>query len=287
MLHGVYTALVTPFNRDGSIDIGAYRSFIEFQIENGVDGLVPVGTTGESPTLSEKEKDFLIQTTVECADGRIPVIAGSGCNSTERAVEATRRAAELGADYTLQVAPYYNKPSQEGLFRHFTTVAEEGGLPVVLYNVPGRSGITLQSELILRLSSHERIVALKEAGGSIQAVEELLSLLPESFSVLSGDDAMTYPLMALGGKGVISVASNAFPAEMVELTHAITEGRFTDALRTHNRLYSFFVGQFIETNPVPVKTLLAEKGLMQEVFRLPLCELTAEHRQSLFNSLPA
>lgn len=193
MLQGVYTALVTPFNRDGSIDIEAYREFVEYQIRSGVDGLVPVGTTGESPTLSEQEKDLLIRVAVEIAAERVPVIAGTGSNCTARAIEATKRAKDLGADYTLQVTPYYNRPSQEGLYRHFSTVADEGGLPLMVYNVPGRSGVSLSISLLQRLAAHPQIVALKDASGSISFMEELIHSLPQDFDILSGDDALGYP----------------------------------------------------------------------------------------------
>ncbi|MBN2859330.1 MAG: 4-hydroxy-tetrahydrodipicolinate synthase [Sphaerochaetaceae bacterium] len=287
MLQGVYTALVTPFNKDGSIDIKAYREFVEYQIHSGVDGLVPVGTTGESPTLSESEKDLVIGIAVEIAAGRLPVIAGTGSNCTSKAIEATKRARDIGANYTLQVSPYYNKPSQEGLYRHFMTVADKGGLPVMLYNVPGRSGVSLSIALLRRLAAHPQIVALKDASGSIAFMEDLLHSLPEDFDILSGDDSLGYPLMSLGGKGIISVASNVYPCEMAKLCRGMRTGNQAESLRIHNRLYPFFVNQFIETNPVPVKTILAERGMMQEVFRLPLCELTSEHRKTLMESLPS
>ena len=281
MIQGVFTALVTPFNSDGSIDLGAYKALIQFQIEQGIDGLVPVGTTGESPTLDADEKDLLIKIAVEKADGKIPVIAGTGSNDTKSAVEATKRAKDLGADMSLQVAPYYNKPSAEGLYRHFTTVAETSGLPVILYNVPGRSSVNMSAELQFRLAEHPGIVGVKEACGNMGYIQDFLYKKPQGFTVLSGDDAFTLPMMACGAQGVISVTSNMFPAEMVQLTHAMLEGNQHKALEMHNKLYPFFVNQFIETNPVPVKTYMAEKGMLQEVFRLPLCELTPENRKKL------
>lgn len=281
MIQGVFTALVTPFNKDGSIDLGAYKALIEFQITQGIDGLVPVGTTGESPTLESKEKELLIQVAVEMADKKIPVIAGTGANNTRAAIEATKRAKELGADMTLQVAPYYNKPSEEGLYRHFTTIADEAALPVVLYNVPGRSSVNMSVSLLLRLAQHPGIVAVKEASGSMSQIEDLLSKRPTTFSVLSGDDALTLPMVACGAQGIISVASNMFPKEMVDMTHAALAGDMRKALQIHNHLYPFFVNQFIETNPVPIKTYMASKGMMEEVFRLPLCELREQNRKTL------
>lgn len=284
MMKGVYTALVTPFNKDGSIDVGAYKALIQFQMEQGIDGLVPVGTTGESPTLSDKEKELLIQVAVELAQKRIPVIAGTGSNNTAHAIDSTKRAKEMGADYTLQVSPYYNKPSTEGLYRHFVSIAEEGELPVVVYNVPGRCAINLPVSLLLRLAEHPGIVAVKEACGNMSQIEDLLHRRPSQFSVLSGDDALTLPMMACGAEGIISVAANMFPAEMVKLTHALLDGDLETAQRMHNRLYPFFVNIFIETNPVPIKTYMAERGLLQEVFRAPLCELEQEHRRILLGT---
>ena len=281
MIQGVFTALVTPFNKDGSIDLGAYKALIEFQITQGIDGLVPVGTTGESPTLDAKEKELLIQVAVEMADKKIPVIAGTGANNTKAAIEATKRAKDLGADMTLQVAPYYNKPSDEGLYRHFTTIADEAALPVVLYNVPGRSSVNMSVSLLLRLAQHPGIVAVKEASGSMSQIEDLLNKRPTTFSVLSGDDALTLPMVACGAQGIISVASNMFPKEMVDMTHAALAGDMRKALQIHNHLYPFFVNQFIETNPVPIKTYMAGKGMMEEVFRLPLCELREQNRKTL------
>ncbi|HCG62582.1 MAG TPA: 4-hydroxy-tetrahydrodipicolinate synthase [Sphaerochaeta sp.] len=281
MIQGVFTALVTPFNKDGSIDLGAYKALIEFQITQGIDGLVPVGTTGESPTLDAKEKELLIQVAVEMADKKIPVIAGTGANNTKAAIEATRRAKDLGADMTLQVAPYYNKPSEEGLYRHFSTIADEAALPVVLYNVPGRSSVNMSVSLLLRLAQHPGIVAVKEASGSMSQIEDLLNKRPTTFSVLSGDDALTLPMVACGAQGIISVAGNMFPKEMVDMTHAALAGDMRKALQIHNHLYPFFVNQFIETNPVPIKTYMASKGMMEEVFRLPLCELREQNRKTL------
>jgi len=284
MIQGVFTALITPFNKDGSVDIGAYRDLVKRQIDGGVDGLVPVGTTGESPTLESSEKEMLIEEAVKIAAGKIPVIAGTGSNNTKAAVEATKKASALGADITLQVAPYYNKPAPEGLYRHFAEVAEKGDLPVMIYNVPGRSGINISPWLLNKLALHPKIIAVKEANGDPRQFQEFLSRRPDNFSVLSGDDVMTLPMMVCGAQGVVSVASNMFPKEMVELVRHMAEGRLKEALALHNRLYPFFINQFIETNPVPIKTYMAQRGLCQEVFRLPLSELSSENRKILLST---
>lgn len=284
MIQGVFTALITPFNKDGSVDIGAYRDLVTRQIEGGVDGLVPVGTTGESPTLESSEKELLIEEAAKIAAGKIPIIAGTGSNNTKAAVEATKKAQTLGADITLQVAPYYNKPSAEGLYRHFIEVAEKGNLPVMIYNVPGRSGVNISVPLLNKLATHPKIIALKEANGDPKQFQDFLSRRPENFAVLSGDDVLTLPMMVCGAQGVVSVASNMFPKEMTELVRHMAEGRMKEALILHNRLYPFFINQFIETNPVPIKTYMAHRGLCQESFRLPLSELSSENRKILLST---
>ncbi len=284
MLKGVYTALVTPFNRDGSVDWEAFKALVQRQIDLGIDGLVPIGTTGESPTLTDGEKDRLISITADLAGGNLPVIAGSGSNCTASAIEATKRAKDNGADHTLQVAPYYNKPSQEGLYRHFTEIADNGGLPVVIYNVPGRSSVNISVDLLLRLARHPQIVAVKEACGSITQIMDLMARLPEDFSVLAGDDAFTLPMIALGAHGIISVASNMFVSEMSRLVHEALDGNYERSLAEHNRLYPFFVNEFIETNPVPIKTYMADAGLLGEYFRLPLVPLHEKNKEILLNT---
>jgi 4-hydroxy-tetrahydrodipicolinate synthase len=284
MIQGVFTALVTPFNHDGTIDLGAYKAIIQWQLEQGVDGLVPVGTTGESPTLESEEKELLIRTAVEAAAGKVPVIAGTGANSTKTAIASTIKARELGADMTLQVAPYYNKPSEEGLYRHFTEIAEKGGLPVVLYNVPGRSAVNMGVALLLRIAGHPGVTAIKEASGNMGQILELLNRRPKGLSILSGDDALTLPMMSCGGDGVISVTSNMFPREMTNMVHLYLEGKTDEAETIHNHLYPFFLNQFIETNPVPIKTYMAHKGLCAEVFRPPLCELCTQNRKILLST---
>lgn len=281
MLHGVFTALVTPFSKNGDLDIGALKAIVQKQLESGIDGLVPIGTTAESPTLDDKEKELIIQTVAFLAKGKVPIIAGSGSNCTKSAIEATKKAKDAGADYTLQVAPYYNKPSEDGLYRHFIEVAEHGGLPVVLYNIPGRSAINMSVDLVLKLAKHPLIVADKEACGSMGQIQDLLHKRPADFVVLSGDDALTLPMMVCGAQGIISVASNMFPAEMVKMTHAAAAGDYKTALEMYNWIYPFFVNQFIETNPVPVKTYMASKGMLEEVFRLPLVPLKAVNKEKL------
>jgi 4-hydroxy-tetrahydrodipicolinate synthase len=281
-LQGVYTAMVTPF-KNGEVDWENLRNFVEFQVKNGVAGVVPVGTTGESPTLSPAEHLKVIETTVEVVNGRCQVIAGTGANSTAEAIELTREAKAIGADATLQVTPYYNKPTQEGLYRHFSTVADTVGLPVVLYNVPGRSGVPIAESTVARLAQNPAIVAVKEAAGSVERVSAILDLC--DITVLSGDDALTVPMISVGAKGIISVSSNLIPAEMVEMTDAALNGDFKKALELHKKYYRFFKDEFIETNPIPIKAALAMAGMMAEEYRLPLCELAADHREKLADTL--
>lgn len=281
MFRGVYTALVTPFREDGSLDEPALRRLVEAQIEGGVAGLVPMGTTGESPTVDHEEHTDVIRIVIEQARGRVPVIAGTGSNSTREAIDLTVRAARLGAAASLQVSPYYNRPTQEGLYRHFTKVADEGGLPVIVYNIPGRTGVTVENDTMMRLAGHPRIVAVKEATGNMPLVLDLMRRKPADFDVLSGDDNLTFPLVCLGGTGVISVASNLIPRQMAELVAAALGGDVQEARRLHNRLYPLFRALFIETNPVPIKAAMALKGLCKAAYRLPLCPLTAGHQQEL------
>ena len=281
-MQGCYTALVTPF-RDGEVDYAALGELVEAQIRAGVDGVVPVGTTGESPTLDFEEHPRVIRHVIEAVNGRCPVIAGTGGNSTKEAVKLTREAAEAGADASLQVTPYYNKPTQEGLYRHFATVADEGGLPVVLYNVPGRTGREIEVATVQRLAAHPRIAALKEAGGSVDRVSR--TLLGCGITVLSGDDSLTLPMIAVGAKGIISVASNICPAEVTAMVHAALEGRWQEARDAHYRLYPLFRDLFIETNPIPVKAAMAMAGRIQEEYRLPLCPMSDANRGRLRETL--
>jgi len=275
---GVYTALVTPFNRDGSVDFGKLKELVEWQITSGVTGLAPVGTTGEAPTLDYDEHIRVVATVVDACRGRVKVIAGTGANSTAEALTLTRRAREVGADATLQVAPYYNKPNQEGLFRHFSAVADLG-LPVVLYNVPGRTGREIAVETIVKLSRHPKIVALKEAGGNVNRVSAIVAQC--ELTVLSGDDALTLPMMAVGAKGVISVASNVAPEVIVKMVRLSLSGQWETARELHLKYYQLFSDLFIDTNPIPVKAALAMQGRIEEIYRLPLCSMSEEHKAKL------
>lgn len=279
---GVYTALVTPF-RNGEVDYEALKKLVELQVAGRVSGIVPVGTTGESPTLSPQEHLKVIETVIETAAGRCQVIAGTGANSTEEAVFLTSEAKAVGADATLQVTPYYNKPTQEGLYRHFSTVADKVGLPVVLYNVPGRSGVPIAEATVARLAKNPVIMAVKEAAGSVDRVSAILDLC--DITVLSGDDSLTLPMMSVGAKGIISVSSNLIPGEMSAMVRAALEGDFAKAYAYHRKYYPFFRDQFVETNPIPIKAAMAMAGLMAEEYRLPLCELSPEHREKFAATL--
>lgn len=281
-MQGVYTAIVTPFSQ-GAVDFGKLRELVEFQIAGGVDGIVPVGTTGESPTLSFEEHMKVIEVTIETAKKRCQIIAGTGANSTSEAIELTKHARTAGADATLQVTPYYNKPTQEGLYRHFSTVADQTGLPVVLYNVPGRSGVPIAVETIARLSKNQLIIAVKEAGGSVERVSAILDVC--DITVLSGDDMLTVPMMAVGATGIISVASNIIPAELKAMVNAAAAGDYSKAMKLHQKYYCLFRDLFVETNPIPVKTAMAMKGMIAEEFRLPLCEISAGGREKLAAAL--
>ena len=281
MFAGTYTALVTPFKND-RVDEAAFARLIEGQVAGGVTGIVPVGTTGESPTLSHAEHIRVIELGVKAADGRCKVIGGTGSNSTSEAVEMTREAQRVGCDATLQVAPYYNKPSQEGVFRHFMKIAEATDLPIILYSIPGRCGIEIAVETVVRLAkATPNIVAIKEAGGSVERVSALRAVLPEAFDILSGDDSLTLPFISAGAKGVVSVASNVIPKEVSKLVNAALAGDFAEARRLHFHWYSLFKDLFIEPNPVPAKHALALRGEMNPDVRLPLCEMSEATRVKL------
>ncbi len=281
MLTGTYTAIVTPF-RGGKFDAAAFKKLVELQVKGEVDGIVPVGTTGESPTLDYKEHIEVIGHAVECAAGRLRVMAGTGGNSTSEAVFLTREAEKAGADSTLQVAPYYNKPTQEGLFQHFLEVSRATKLPIVLYSVPSRCGVEIAPETVRRLATATpRVVSIKEAGGNADRVSQLRAALGPKFSILSGDDALTVPFMALGAHGVVSVASNVVPREVAKMVKLFQSGKTAAALKVHEQLYPLFKDLFIESNPQPVKTALAMMGLIQEEFRLPLVPMSAKNRATL------
>ena len=275
MWQGAYTAIVTPFNRNGSVDFGKLRELVELQVKNGIDGIVPVGTTGESPTLDVKEHEQVIETTIAAVNKRIKVIAGTGANSTAEALELTRHAKEAGADATLQVTPYYNKPNATGMIRHFSAVADLG-LPTVLYNIPGRTGREIPVETVVELAKHPNIVAIKEAGGSVDRVSQLVTRC--RLEVLSGDDSLTLPMMSVGAGGVISVASNVAPKAVADMVHAALRGDFAAARKLHQQYYRLFTDLFLDTNPIPVKAAMAMMGLIEEVYRLPLCETTEANK---------
>lgn len=280
-LSGVYTALVTPFGEDGAIDETALRKIVDAQIAGGVDGLVPMGTTGESPTVSHDENIRVIEIVANQAGGRVEIIAGTGSNSTAEAVRMTRLAAEVGATATLQVAPYYNKPTQEGLYLHFKTIAEATTLPVVVYNIPGRTGRNIEPETILRLAEVDSIVAVKEASGSMAQVMDLVAQRPNGFAVLSGDDNLTLPMLSLGANGVVSVASNIAPQMMGTMVRAALAGKFDEAQQMHYQLLPLFRMVFLQTNPIPIKAAMAQAGMLQEIYRLPLCELSAQDKTTV------
>ncbi len=280
-LEGVYTALVTPFNKDGSVDTGALKDLVEAQIQGGVAGLVPMGTTGESATLNHTEHVDVIGIVVETANGRVPVIAGTGSNSTQEAIEMTRQAEELGADASLQVAPYYNKPGQEGFYSHFSAIADAVDIPHILYNIPGRCAMNVEADTILKLAKHPNIAGVKEASGSIAQVMEIINNCPDDFAVLSGDDAWAFPMVALGGKGIVSVASNIIPGKMSAMIDDALKGNMDAARKAHYGLLSFFGALFVETNPVPVKYALSVQKKMEEVYRLPMVPLADSSKITL------
>jgi len=285
MFRGTFTALVTPF-RDDAIDTSAFKRLIEAQIAAGITGIVAVGTTGESPTLSHEERKQLIQLAVTTANKRCQVLAGTGSNATHHAVADTKMAEKLGVDGALLVAPYYNKPSQEGLFRHFKATAEATSLPIMLYNIPGRCGVDIGPDTVVRLAKEcQNITSIKEASGSVERVSDLRARLPESFTILSGDDSMTLPFMSVGADGVVSVASNLFPTEVCTLVHAYQTGDVKSAKRLHRKMFPLFKDLFIEPNPVPVKTALGWRGEMSGECRLPLCEMTAANQARLRKTL--
>lgn len=272
-LSGTITAMITPFDTKGEVDYGKLKAIVEEQVAAGVEGICAVGTTGESPTLSHEEHHKVIEKTIEFANGKVAIVAGTGANSTSEAISLTKAVIEAGgADASLQVTPYYNKPNAEGLYRHFMTVADLG-LPVILYNVPGRAGRDIPLDVVARLSSHPNIVAIKEAAGSVDRVSAIKNMLPD-FTVLSGDDSLAVPMISVGAEGVISVASNVIPKEMGDMVRFAMAGDYVKAREYHNKYYKLFRDLFIDVNPVMVKEALALMGKIDRVFRLPLCETT-------------
>ncbi len=281
-LQGAVVALITPF-KDGKLDEESYRELVEWQIKSGTHGLLTVGTTGESATLSLEEKKRLYELTVEIANGRVPVIAGTGTNNTAQSIELTKLAADIGVDAVLMVTPYYNKPTQEGLYQHYKAVAEAAKkIPIILYNVPGRTSVSLAPETVARLSKIKNIVGIKEASGSMRQVTEIIKQCGNKFLVFSGDDFTAYPTMALGGVGVISVASNVMPKEMADMMNACFKGNWEKAKKLHYKLYDLFKAMFIETNPVPAKTALYLMGkIATPEVRLPLAPMAEENIEKL------
>jgi 4-hydroxy-tetrahydrodipicolinate synthase len=275
---GTGTALVTPFRHGGALDERALHGLIQRQIEAGIDFLVPCGTTGESPTLTHEEYLRVVEVAVKLAKGKVPVLAGAGGYNTMEVISRARELANLGADGILSVTPYYNKPTQEGLYQHFCAIAEAVALPIILYSVQGRTGVNIEPATVKRLAEIENIVGIKEASGNISQMAAILNSVPDDFIVLSGDDAITLPLMALGGRGVISVVSNEIPAEMTQLTRLALQGDFAGAREIHRRFHPLMEINFVESNPIPVKAALAEMELLEPVWRLPLVPPKAENR---------
>ena len=285
-LEGTITAMVTPFTADDHVDYGALKAFVDWQCESGVEGLCPVGTTGESPTLTHEEHHEVIAKVIEYAAGRVKIIAGTGANSTAEAISLTKDAISRGgADATLQVTPYYNKPNAEGMYRHFMTVADLG-LPVVLYNVPGRSGKEIPLDVVVRLSKHPNIIAIKEAAGSVERVSAIKKLCPD-LTVLSGDDSLALPMISVGADGVVSVASDIMPREISDFIRIARKGDMAAARELHLKYYDLFHDLFIDTNPIMVKEALVMMKKIGPGFRLPLCETTPEKREKLRATLAA
>ncbi len=282
---GTYTALITPLKR-GRVDEEAFINLIKEQVSAGVDGIVPTGTTGESPTLEFNEHIRVIELAVRVAKGKIKVLAGTGANSTSEAIELTKAAQAVGADGSLLVAPYYNKPSQEGLFLHFKKIAKSTKLPIVLYSIPGRCNISIEVETVSRLvKACSNIVGIKEAGGDADRVSQLRETLGPKFGILSGDDSLTLPFMSVGAEGVISVASNVIPRKIARMVELYSTGKSAAALKIHQKYYSMFKDLFLETNPVPVKYALALLGKCTEEYRLPLTKMTSDNRKQLAKTL--
>jgi 4-hydroxy-tetrahydrodipicolinate synthase len=277
MFTGCGTALVTPFRQNLSLDEEALRRLVRRQVDAGINFLVPCGTTGESPTLSRAEQKRVVEITIEETRGKVPVVAGAGGNDTAHVIELARELKDIGANGILSVAPYYNKPTQEGMYQHYKAIASAVSLPIIVYNIPGRTGVNIEPALLKRLSEIDNIVGVKEASGNISQMAAVMDSLPERFLVLSGDDGITLPLMSIGGRGVISVVSNEIPGEMTRLAALCLANDFAAAREIHRRYFRLMEANFVETNPVPVKAALALMGLMEPVFRLPLVPPKAEN----------
>jgi 4-hydroxy-tetrahydrodipicolinate synthase len=277
MFTGTGTALVTPFRRGGSLDEATLRALVKRQVDAGIDFLVPCGTTGESPTLTHDEHLRVVEITVEVANGKVPVLGGAGGYNTAEVILLARELAAIGVNGILSVTPYYNKPTQEGLYQHFKAIAEAVALPIILYSVPGRTGVNIEPATVARLAQIENIVGIKEASGNTSQMAAILNLVPQEFLVLSGDDAITLPLMALGGRGVVSVVSNEIPGEMSRMVRLALTNRFEEAREIHRRHHALMEINFVESNPIPVKAAMAEMGLLEAVWRLPMVPPKAEN----------
>jgi 4-hydroxy-tetrahydrodipicolinate synthase len=287
MFKGSMVALVTPFKK-GKIDEALLKSLVEFHIKNGTSALVPCGTTGESATLSYEEHDRVIELTVKYAAGRVPVIAGTGANSTEEAIMLTKKAKAAGADASLQVSPYYNRPTQKGLYLHFKAIADAVDIPIILYNIASRTGVNIEPETFARLSKDcPGIIGVKEASGSLEQMSRIKNLLPENYLLISGDDALTLPVMAIGGVGVISVVANIIPRDVADMCAAFEKGDIAKARKLHYKMLSLVKAMFIETNPIPVKTAMGLMGMIDPEIRLPMCEMMPENREKLVRELKA
>lgn len=284
-LTGCGTALVTPFKSSGEPDLEAYRKFVQWQIDSGINFLVPVGTTGENVTLKEQEYCDVIRTCVETAFGAVPVLAGAGSNNTEYAVHLAQMAEKLGADALLTVTPYYNKPTQEGLLLHFGEIAGSIGIPIIVYNVPGRTATNISAETTLRLAQIDNILGIKEASGNLVQIMRILQEKPSDFLVLSGDDSMTLPMVAMGAEGLISVASNLIPAEMTQIVDLGRRGALEEARKLHYRYLNLMELNFVETSPIPVKYALSRMGKLEEIYRLPLCPMQEENKRTMDQEL--
>ena len=280
-LRGCGTALVTPFKKDGALDEAALRSLVEWQIASGIDFLVPCGTTGETPTLTEAEWLRVIDITIEVVNGRVPIVAGATSNNTEDAIAKAKKVAARMIDAILTASPYYNKPTQEGQFQHFQVIARAVNKPLMLYNVPGRTGANIEPATLVRLANIDNIIAVKEASGSMVQIAEVLNLLPEDFLVFSGDDAITLPVISLGGVGIVSVASNAVPAELSKMTRAALNNDWTSARKLHRKYLPLVQALFIESNPMPVKAVLAMMGRIEESYRLPMVPVKTQTKERL------
>lgn len=285
MFEGSFVALVTPFKDDESLDEAKLKELLEFQIDGGTHGIVPCGTTGESPSLSEDEHDRVIEITVDTVNGRVPIIAGTGSNSTARTLRATEHAKAAGADAALIVTPYYNKPNQQGLYAHYMKIADSVDIPIIIYNVPGRCGTDILSDTVAQLAEHPNIVGLKEATGELKRASEVVSMCSDDFVVLSGDDINTLPILSVGGKGVISVVANVDPADIAETCNAFKAGNIELARKLHYKTMQLAVDLFIETNPIPAKTALMMMGKLNGKLRLPLAPLTPANEEALRQTL--